>query len=252
MDQDPRAWPDAHADALLQPSWRQVAPAEDEAIYEAAGYGNRQELGRRPALLVIDVTYNFTGGHPAPIGESVVEWRNSCGIGAWRAVACTADLLEAFRSRELPVAYSRGRDHDDVGGLGRWATKNRRASEDLAQGEQGNQIVDEIAPAPGDIVVSKSKPSAFFGTDLVARLIDAGVDTVIAVGGTTSGCVRATILDAFSLNFRVGVVDEATFDRGVLSHKVNLFDIHQKYANVMSPEETHRYLASLPPGHRVT
>ena len=242
---DPRAWPDPHAEALLTPSWREIVPDEDRTIYEAAGYGSRQPLGTRPALLIIDITYNFTGSRAAPIEESVAEWRNSCGVGAWRAVAWTAELIAAFRDLDLPVAYSRGRDHAGVEGFGRWATKNRRAAEDLAHGVLGNQIVEELAPQPGDIVVEKSKPSAFFGTDMVARLIDAGVDTIVATGGTTSGCVRATVLDAFSLNFRVAVAEEATFDRGILSHKVNLFDMHQKYANVLPVAELQTYLAGL-------
>src|SRR5690606_29047310 len=102
-----------------------------------------------------------------------------------------------------------------------------------------------ISPSSADIVIRKTKPSAFFGTPLVASLIDCHVDTVIIVGGTTSGCVRASVIDAFSYGFSVLVVEEAVFDRGSLSHCVNLFDMDQKYANVLTQADIFEYLDSL-------
>ena len=87
---------------------------------------------------------------------------------------------------------------------------------------------------PGDVVLRKTKPSAFHATPLVEYLIGAAVDGVVVCGGTTSGCVRATVIDAFSHNFPVTVVEDAVFDRGGLSHAVNLFDMDEKYADVTS------------------
>ena len=97
-----------------------------------------------------------------------------------------------------------------------------------------------------DIVIRKQKPSVFFGTTLMSYLTELHIDTLIVGGTTTSGCVRATVLDAFSFNFKVSVVEECTFDRGQVTHKINLFDMNAKYADVISLEEAEDYLAELP------
>ena len=110
------------------------------------------------------------------------------------------------------------------------------------------EIVKEIAPAPADIVIHKPKPSGFFGTPLQSVLNDYGVDTLLVTGGSTSGCVRATVVDAFSLNYFVAVVEEGTFDRIQLSHKANLLDMNIKYADVMNADAVGRYLDGLPAG----
>jgi nicotinamidase-related amidase len=93
--------------------------------------------------------------------------------------------------------------------------------------------LEAVAPRPEDWVVYKQRPSAFFGTPLASHLVDLGVDTLVIGGQTTSGCVRATVIDAFSYGFRTIVVEECTYDRCMPSHKINLFDMHQKYADVL-------------------
>jgi nicotinamidase-related amidase len=110
------------------------------------------------------------------------------------------------------------------------------------------EIVKEIAPQASDIVIHKPKPSGFFGTPLQSVLNDYGVDTLLVTGGSTSGCVRATVIDAFSFNYFVAVVEEGTFDRIQLSHKANLLDMNIKYADVMKAEDVAHYLDSLPTG----
>jgi nicotinamidase-related amidase len=110
----------------------------------------------------------------------------------------------------------------------------------------GSDIVKEIAPEPRDVLLRKSKPSAFFGTGLLHYLLELKVDTLLVTGTTTSGCVRATVIDAFSHNFNVAVVEECTFDRGEASHAINLFDMNAKYADVVSLQTTIDYLAGLP------
>lgn len=226
--------------------WDDVITERDKEVYRAAGYGERGGLGSRPALLVIDVTYSFTGDRPEPILDSIRRFRNSCGDSAWRAVSAIKQLLDAFRPLGVPVVYTKGRRRTLSQHSGRWLGKNSRAHEDLAEREgTANEIVAEIAPAPGEIIVEKEKPSAFFGTGLVGYLVLLGVDTLIVTGCTTSGCVRATVVDAFSYNYRVAVVQEATFDRGEVSHKVNLFDIHSKYGDVITLAEALGYARSL-------
>jgi maleamate amidohydrolase len=110
----------------------------------------------------------------------------------------------------------------------------------------GNTIVPLIAPREHDIVIRKYKPSVFFGSMLAGFLADLQADSIIACGGTTSGCVRATVVDGFSYNYRMAVVEECTFDRGQASHALSLFDLHQKYADVVSLKETVDFLCALP------
>ena len=109
----------------------------------------------------------------------------------------------------------------------------------------GNEIVTMIAPGPRDIVIKKQKPSGFFGTNLASYLTLLGCDSVIVVGTTTSGCVRATVVDAFSLNYRVILAEEGCFDRSQASHAVSLCDMHAKYADVVPTAEILSYIDQL-------
>src|SRR5215216_1259049 len=232
------------------PVWDEFLTDRDRQIFGSAGYGRRAGFGQRPVVLVIDVNYNFVGDRPEPIVESVKRWRNSCGEEGWRAVECIARLTGAARSRGVPVIYSTGMSlRPDSWDAGRWRDKNTRKLEDVTvHADNGNTIVPLIAPQPEDIVIRKYKPSVFFGSMLAGFLADLQADSIIACGGTTSGCVRATVIDGFSYNYRVSVVEECTFDRGQSSHAVNLFDMHQKYADVVSLEETIAFLCGLPGG----
>jgi nicotinamidase-related amidase len=103
-----------------------------------------------------------------------------------------------------------------------------------------------IAPREGDILVPKRHPSAFFGTALTSYLIDLAADTLVVTGCTTSGCVRSSVVDAFAYNFRVAVPEDAVYDRSHVSHAVNLFDMSEKYADVMPAAELAEKLAALP------
>lgn len=211
----------------------------ERAVFAAAGYGQRAGFGRTPVLLVVDVNLNFCGDEQAPILESVRVWRNSCGEHAWNALPHLRTVIGAARAASVPVVYTTGQDPRPDGlDSGRWADKNRRRGEDsgMHRGE-GNRIVPMIAPSENDIVLTKPKPSAFFATQLTSLLVELGADSVVVCGATTSGCVRATVLDGFSLNYRMSVVEECTFDRVQVSHRVNLLDLDQKYADVVSLQE---------------
>lgn len=226
--------------------WDDVMTGRDRAVFEKAGYGKRGGLGEQPALIVIDMTYAFTGDRREGILESVARWPHSCGEAGWDAVAPIGRLLVAARAAGAPVVYTRGEFRPDASDAGRWAGKLTRGFEEPADRRfAGDQFVGEIAPQPGDLVIKKDKPSAFFGTPLMSYLNERRIDSLIVTGSTTSGCVRATVVDGFSYNFRVAVVEEATFDRGEVSHKVNLFDLNQKYADVISTQEAVSYLAAL-------
>jgi maleamate amidohydrolase len=236
---------------MSDPIWNQFLTERDKAVFAAAGYGARAGFGNRPALLVIDVNYNFCGDRREPILESIKRWRNSCGAEAWEGVARIRELIDVAHAQGVPVIYTTGVRRADNWDSGSWSWKNSRTGERplVAQTERdGNEIVDEIAPELQDLVVLKQKPSGFFGTNLLSYLVLLGCDSVVVTGTTTSGCVRATVLDAFSNNFRVIVAEEACFDRSQASHAINLCDMHAKYADVLPVEEVKRYLASLPKG----
>jgi nicotinamidase-related amidase len=107
---------------------------------------------------------------------------------------------------------------------------NRRSSKD---GPEVYDIRPEWAPQAGDIVITKQRASGFYGTPLLAHLTQMRIDTVIVIGESTSGCVRASTVDGYSNGFHMVMAEECCFDRSDISHKVNLFDLHHKYADVM-------------------
>jgi nicotinamidase-related amidase len=234
---------------MSEPIWNQFLTERDKQVFAAGGFGARQGYGKRPALLVVDVNYAFCGERPEPILESIKRWRASCGAEAWDGVAAIRRLLDAAREKGLPVVYTTGMRREDRWDAGSWAWKNPRSTEKprTDEGKDGYTIVPQIAPQPRDLVIYKHKPSAFFGTPLVSFLVQLGVDSLLLTGTTTSGCVRATAIDAFSYNYRVAVVEEGCFDRSQASHAVSLCDMHAKYADVVKLEDALRFVDSLPP-----
>jgi maleamate amidohydrolase len=234
-----------------EPIWNQFLTERDKAVFAASGYGARGGFGKRPALLVIDVNYAFCGDKSEPILESIKRWRNSCGEESWPAVAAIKSLCDKAHDKGVPVIYTTGIRRSDNWDSGSWSWKNSRGSEKPVvpvSNIDGNQIVDEIAPAPQDIVIRKQKPSGFFGTNMASYLTLLGCDSVIVTGTTTSGCVRATVLDAFSMNYRVAIAEEGCFDRSQASHAINLCDMNAKYADVLKTEEVLSFLDTLPEG----
>ncbi len=226
--------------------WDEYLTERDRAVYATAGYGARRPLGSRPAVVVIDVNYDFVGHERAPVLESAKTWRNSCGEEGWDGVAAIATLLEAARDHSLPIFYSTS-EEPRPDGLGRGMWRSSRVGEQAGvPGFVGSDVVAEIAPQERDVLLRKSKPSAFFGTGLLSLLLELGVEDLLVVGTTTSGCVRATVVDAFSHNFNVVVVEEGCFDRGQASHALNLFDMDAKYADVLPLQEVLEHLAGLP------
>jgi nicotinamidase-related amidase len=234
----------------MERSWDRFLSSRDRAIYARSGWGQRMGFGKRPVVLVVDCTFTFCGDRREPLETSMERWPASCGEAAWRAADAIAQVLEIARRRRVPVVYTKG----SSGGpgafaAGRWSDKMRRSGPpDPERLAQGNTIIAPIAPTASDIVIAKGKPSAFFGSPLAGYLVDLQADSVIVCGGVTSGCVRATVIDAFSLNYRVAVVEEGVFDRGEVSHAVNLFDMDEKYADVVSLSDALPYLDGLREG----
>jgi maleamate amidohydrolase len=228
--------------------WDDILTPRDKEVFALSGYGKRGGFGQRPAVLVIDVNYNFVGDKPEPILESVKRFRNSCGTEGWEGVHHIAELLTEARTKHLPTFYTTAEENrSNTTVIGGWQAKSSRTTEDMtAAWEKSNEIVAEIAPDKGDIIVHKQKPSAFFGTPLMSMLNQVHADSLLVAGTTTSGCVRASVIDAFSYNLKVSVVEECVFDRGQASHKINLFDMAMKYADVIPLKEAIDYIRGLP------
>ncbi len=221
--------------------WDDVIPESDKEIYYWSGYrGTSATYGKKLALVIIDVTYDFVGDKPEPILKSQQRYPLSCGEKGWEAVRQIASLLSLAREKKLPIVYSLAEKSIPV----EWTRRNFRM-EDIRKNKGGNEIVKEIAPKEGDIVIRKLGPSIFLSTPLINVLTPLKVDTLLVCGGVTSGCVRASVVDAASYGFNVNVVEECTFDRGEVSHKVNLFDMNSKYASVVSAAEVKKYLDKL-------
>jgi nicotinamidase-related amidase len=230
--------------------WDKFLTERDKAVFAAGGFGARAGFGKRPALLVIDVNWAFCGERPEPILESIKRWRTSCGAESWIALEYIRQLIDAAHAKRLPVIYTTGERRADNWDAGGWRWKSTRGDETGASpdGVDGNEIVSTIAPGPRDLLIKKQKPSGFFGTNLASYLTLLGCDSVVVVGTTTSGCVRATVVDAFSLNYRVILAEEGCFDRSEASHAVSLCDMHAKYADVVPTAEVLSYFQALPSG----
>ena len=223
--------------------WDKIISAAELAAYEAAGFGGSAGLGRNPALLVIDVQYRTIGTRPMPPEEAVKEFQTSCGQVGWDAVARIATLIALFRARGWPVIYPYvapkiAQDHARLAG---------KSPGIMAVPPKGYEFVPAVAPEPEDLLLPKRHPSAFFGTPLASYLVGMGVDTIVATGCATSGCVRGTVVDGFSYNFHMAVPFDAVFDRSPTAHAVNLFDMWAKYAEVEDTDTLIGRLETLPP-----
>ncbi|MDQ0396515.1 isochorismatase family protein [Labrys monachus] len=197
---------------------------DSDDIYRSQRFGQATGFGRAPALLVIDFVNGFTD--PAILG----------GGNIAEAVRATIPLLADFRRRGLPVIFTRIVYAEDGSDAGIWCEKVPRLRE-LTESAQASQVVDELAPRAGEIVIRKTQASAFFHTPLAGLLTLRGIDTLVVAGCTTSGCVRASVVDAISMNLRTVVAHDAVGDRALGPHAANLFDIGQKYADLLSGAE---------------
>ena len=212
--------------------WDGVVTEEEKEIYRAAGFGKPSGMGNRPALLIIDVQYRTVGTKPAPFREAVKEFPTACGQVGWDAVHNIEKFLALFRERGWPVLYPyvSMKESFDTGRLA------EKVPALMTVAARGYEFVREIAPREGDILLPKKHPSAFFGTPLASYLVDLQADTLVVTGCTTSGCVRGTVVDGFAYNFKVAIPHECVYDRGPTAHAVNLFDMSEKYADVMTTE----------------
>jgi maleamate amidohydrolase len=221
-----------HGEMIMKP-WDGVIPVEEQQAYRAAGFGRSTGLGQHPALLIIDVQYRTVGTEPRPFLEAIKEFPTSCGQAGWAAVKNIRFLLNFFRENGWPVLYPyvSAKEKFDQGRL------SDKVPAIMGVAARGYDFVAEVAPCEGDVLLPKKHPSAFFGTPLASYLIGLRADTLLVTGCTTSGCVRGTVVDGFAYNFRMLVPHDCVYDRSAVSHAVNLFDMSEKYADVMTSNE---------------
>ena len=226
--------------------WDRFLTEQDKA-HLAQREHRRIGFGNKPALLLVDMYRWVFGDKPEPLLEAIKTWPPSCGMAGWNALPHIQTLLGAARDAGIPIAYVTGLDGAGVGG---WSFHGReRRPEDMSPEERDRftrryDIVDEVAPLPGEAVLRKSSPSAFWGTPLIGHLNLLGVDTLIICGETTSGCVRASVVDGCTFRYRMMVAEECVFDRHEAAHAINLFDMNQKYADVLPLAEVLEYLGA--------
>jgi nicotinamidase-related amidase len=208
---------------------------DDEEFFRQRGFGLKIGFGERPALLVVDMLKGFTDPD-MPLGSNLDA-----------QIEAQEPLLAAAHERHIPVIFSTVMYHEaDVRDAGIWALKQRGALT-LTADSEAVKIDPRLDRRPDDSLLMKRYASCFFGTDLVPRLTSRQIDTLIITGCTTSGCVRATAVDAVQNGFRPMVVREAVGDRSLAAHEQSLFDLNAKYADVVSLDETLHYLRTV--GH---
>ncbi len=228
---------------MNRPEWDRYLTDADRTVMARGRFGRRMGFGRRPALVAIDCQRYMVGERDVDDGR----YPSSCGAVGWAAVDQVARLARAARSAGAPVFFTRftlDRSGSDIGVYGRKRDLLEREDWCL-DGSPGADLLPELGVEAGDMVLVKKKPSAFFGTPLLSYLVDRRIDTVIVAGGATSNCVRASVFDSSSLNFRTVVAREAVFDRIAISHAISLFDMDRQFADVVGCDDIVAYFAGL-------
>lgn|SRR5579871_914322 len=233
--------------------WERFLTDEDKA-HLAASKHRTVNFGTRPAFLMIDLYRGVFGDEPLPLLEGIKTWPGYCGMPAWNALPHIQELLAVSREVGIPVIHITGLGDAGMPGWSEAAHRDyppREATDPAAVERARRQfdIVTELTPRPGEVVLKKASPSAFWGTPLVGQLRYLDVDTLIVAGESTSGCVRASVVEGCTNRFRMQVVEECVFDRHQAAHAMNLFDMNQKYADVISLSTAITYLRDWQAAH---
>lgn len=222
--------------------WKDVIDADTFRIYSA--YARETFVGPNPAVIAIDL-YNsaYRGGARPPV-ELQEDFPSTCGIHAWTALAPTKKLFAAARLAGVPIFYCTSDTQPQNRPSPRVNATRRQRTTSFPD---DFEIHPELAPMAEDVIIRKQRASIFAGTPLVSHLTTLGIRSLIVCGESTSGCVRASCVDGYSSGYHVTLVEECTYDRSELIHKINLFDLHHKYADVMKIDEVLAHLAGLAP-----
>ena len=219
--------------------WKDIIPAYVLEMYERRR--RKTFVGPAPAIVAVDLYEAVYQGGNRPMQELAKTHPSSCGENAWNAIEPTRKLFASARRAGLPIFYSTSESRPESAPGSVRATRSQGPKRDASV----YAIRPEFAPQPGDVVITKQRASAFFGTPLVAHLTQLGIRSVIMFGESTSGCLRASAVDAYSFGFHVTLAEECCFDRVDISHKINLFDLHHKYCDVMHVDEIVTHLDGL-------
>lgn len=226
---------------LHRPPWDLWLSDLEREVIRLGGYGRGSRLGNRPCLLLVDCQRGVVGANE-PILDQIEEYPSGIGENAWSALQRLSSLLPSFRSAGLPIIYTRIASADSSWeGVGIYGERIVRR-EDM---DRSDEIVPLVAPLVGEPVIDKFHASGFSGTPLLSLLVSKKVDTILIAGGSTSGCVRATAVEAASMGFKVAVLSDGTFDRIDLSHASALLDIWMKYGAVCTLDEAAIYVQSV-------
>ncbi|MDT7703000.1 MAG: maleamate amidohydrolase [Pseudonocardiales bacterium] len=198
--------------------------------FRSKGLGGRVGFGSDPAILVVDLIRGFTDQRSPLAGALETQLK------------ATNELLELARSADVPVIFSTVAYDPDLQEAGLWIRKIPSNSW-LVEGSEWVEVDPRLNRRPNEMLLVKKYASCFFGTDLASRLLSRRVDTLLITGCTTSGCVRASAVDACSYGFHTIVVEDAVGDRAELPHLASLFDIDSKYGDVVGLAEAANYLA---------
>ena len=220
--------------------WDSIITDEEREIYKY--YKDRRGFGSNPAVLVIDVYNSAFGDKPMPVLEAIKRFPSAAGERAWESLPYIKAMLDASRENSVPVFYCTRDMRPDTQPNNITSTKRMNSDQDV---EWDYIIKEEVAPQPGDVMVYKQRASAFFGTPLIAHLNQLNVDTLIVCGQSTSGCVRASVNEAYAYGLRVVVQEEGVFDRSWTAHCMNLFDMKHKYADLAKTDEIIEYIQNL-------
>jgi nicotinamidase-related amidase len=227
--------------------WDKFLSEQDKAHLAIVGEPRHIGFGSRPALLLIDNYRGVVGYEKQELLEAVRTNKSSAGPAAWDAIGAQQQLLAVGRKLDLPIIHITGMAQGNVPGWSYCVTHPEqrgvlRGPVPMRSAEYS--IVDEVAPTEREFTLAKVAPSAFWGTPLMALLNFLDVDTLIVGGESTSGCVRASVVEATSYRFRVIVAEECVYDRHEACHAINLFDMNQKYADVLPLQEVIDHLQS--------
>lgn len=223
--------------------WEELLTEEDKEVLKKGRIREKKPLGKKPLLLIIDCQPNYLG-EDKPIVEQLDKWPSGGGAAAWSSLRRIIKVRDVARSANLPIFYTRNVQRQTLR-YDSFSAKTDRDQTKYLEGSPATELVEALKPLPSELVISKAYPSAFYGTPLLSYLIKLNVDTLIIAGNSTSGCCRQTAIDAVSMHFALGYLEDCITDRTGPSHKIGMLDIYMNYGNLISSEEVIEYFMRL-------
>ena len=223
--------------------WDDLLTDIDRIVIEKGGYGQPRGFGKKPLLLIIDCQPNYVGADK-PIEEQLDEWPSGGGANAWASVRRIISLRDVARECGIPIMYTKNVQRQTLAFDG-FSSKTKRDQTKYLDGNPASDLLPELAPLPNELVIPKAYASVFYGTPFESYLVKLGIDTLIIVGNSSSGCCRATAVDAVTRSYNLGYVEDCITDRIEASHKIAMLDIWMKYGDVIKSDYVKEYFYSL-------